>query len=65
MTAIVIRKDAYRALDENHFSPLMTQLSPRNSVSYMCLKAYDSPPDFLQSIRSLQIGILDSPRKFI
>src|ERR1700691_2108875 len=27
-----MRNDAHRALDENHFSPLITQLSPRSSA---------------------------------
>ena len=29
VTAMTIRKSAQRALEENHFSPLMTQWSPR------------------------------------
>src|SRR5271155_3875440 len=32
VTAIVMRNEDHRALEENHFSPLITQLSPFNSA---------------------------------
>ncbi len=43
VTAITIRKSAQRALDENHFSPLINQLSP-SSVARVVKTSGSAPP---------------------